>query len=224
MIKPILFLLLSITSSYSFSQKLNSDVHIFDSSPKLETIDKSKYIQNNMLTLEKEQTLNNLLITSSYQDFFDTIKKYSLKDEDYIKYLLSKSDQGHIPTYWLIADYYAKKNEPKETHKWLYIATIMTQQDSYLCHDITAKNAPRILLKSFPETVLIVRKTPQYIQQVMSDVFFFIYNIKQRINPDWACKYGNLGHKSYNTPTIPKQNWEQQRQDVLKRFSDKYMN
>lgn len=221
-----IFLLFSLilTSNISFSQNSDTDLNIFEPTNQTKQSVIKKEPNKNPMTPEREQVLNEFLSRSSYQDFFNTIKAYAIKDDDYIKYLLSKSDQGHIPLYWLIADYYAKKMEPKEAHKWLYISIITTQQDSYLCYDSTARNAPRILLRSFPETVEITRKTPQYIQQVMGDVFFFIYNLKQRITPDWACKYGHAGVASSNNSILPKSEWSNKRQEILKRFSDKYMN
>lgn len=222
--KIFLLLTLLFTSSISFSQNTDTDLNIFEPTNQTKQSSTKKEPNRNPMTVDKEQVLNEFLSRSSYQDFFNTIKTYAIKDEDYIKYLLSKADQGHIPLYWLIADYYAKKMDPKETHKWLYISIITTQQDSYLCYDDTARNAPRILLRSFPETVEITRKTPQHIQQVMGDVFFFIYNLKQRITPDWACKYGQAGTLSANNSVIPKNQWNNKRQEILKRFSDKYMN
>lgn len=177
----------------------------------------------NSLTSEKESYLNDLLERNRYQDFLESIRNFNIKDEEYIRYLDDKKHLGHVPLYWLMADYYAQKNNPIETHKWLYISTILTQQDSYLCYDNTAKNAPRILLNSFPKTLEITRKTPQYIQETMNDVFFFIYNLKQRINPEWVCRYGESGINYSNGAVIPKKEWEYKRQEVLKRFTDKYM-
>jgi hypothetical protein len=222
--KIFLPLMLFLCSSISLAQNTDTDLNIFEPTNQTKQSITKKQSNKNPLTPEKEQILNELLSRSSYQDFFNTIKAYEIKDGEYIKYLLSKSDQGHVPLYWLISDYYAKKMQPKETHKWLYISIIMTQQDSYLCYDSTAKNAPRILLRSFPDTVEITRKTPQHIQEVMGDVFFFIYNLKQRITPDWACKYGQVGVISNNNSILPKSEWNNKRQEVLKRFSDKYMN
>ncbi len=222
--KIFLIFSLFLSSSITLAQNSDTDLNIFEPTNQSKQVLAKKEPNKSPLTPDKEQVLNELLSRSSYQDFFNTIKTYAIKDDDYIKYLLSKSDQGHVPLYWLISDYYAKKMDPKETHKWLYISIIMTQQDSYLCYDTTARNAPRILLRSFPDAVEITRKTPQHIQQVMGDVFFFIYNLKQRITPDWACKYGQSGVVSNNSSILPKSEWNTKRQEILKRFSDKYMN
>lgn len=185
-------------------------------------IEKNQLQVKSSLSPEKKYLLEELLANSSYQDFFEQIKKLNIKDDEYISFLLSKRDQGHIPLYWLISDFYASKNNAQETHKWLYISLIMTQQDSYLCSDLTARNAPRILLNSFPRTSELTRKTPQHIESSMREVIFFITNLKNRIDPTWVCNYGEDGVNPGNSILIPKSNWNSKREEILKRFVDKY--
>lgn len=173
-------------------------------------------------TSEQIQTLEGFLKKGEYQEFFVEIKKYKVSKDQYIKYLQAKQYEGHIPLYWLIADYYAKENNPIETHKWLYIALIMTQQDSYLCSDSTARNAPRTISVSFQTPIDVTRKTPQHIDTAMREVIYFITNLKTRISPLWACYYGEETIPKGNNVLIPQGSWNDVRANVFKRFTEKY--
>jgi hypothetical protein len=166
--------------------------------------------------------LNGLLSQQDYVGFFSYIKDLDVKDAYYIKFLESKKYDGHVPLYWLMADYYATHNNEQETHKWLYIATIMTQQDSYLCSDNSARYAAQKLSRAFPKTIDVTQRTPQYIDSVMPEVIYFIQNLKQRSDPKWACNFGEQDLPSSANITIPQANWKKQRDIVFKRFTDKY--
>lgn len=209
--KKFLFLFLYSISFISFSQNL--------------TIDKQQLKSENkeiIFTQEQKNILDNLLKQQEYQEFFNKIQLNKNSKSSYISYLLSKKDDGIIPIYWLISDYYAKEKNYLETHKWFYIALIMTQQDSYLCFDETAKNAPRILMKSFPESIDITRKTPQYIDISMREVIFFINNLKTRIPPDWVCNYGEQEILRGREKIKNKESWNKIRSDVFNKFTNKY--
>lgn len=226
--KNILLLTISILfCSNSFAQSAGSTNA---TSLQSETIDSKKNDTNKTpdtkkdLTQEQISSLNNLLQEQKYEEFFTSIKSFNASDSSYISYLRSKSYEGHIPVYWLMADYYAKNNKPLETHKWFYISLITTQQDSYLCTDITARNAPRILMKSFPTSAEVTRKSPQFIEQSMREVNYFIPNLHNRPSPLWVCYYGEDPVKKDKDPLIPKSLWPTERDKVFKRFSENYQN
>lgn len=167
--------------------------------------------------------MNELLRMQQYDDFFSYISSFNnITKDNYIKYLQDKKYEGHVPLYWLMAEYYAKENNPKETHKWYYIALIMTQQDSYLCSDRTARGAPRKLMKFFPESLNVVNQTPQFIDNAMREVIYFIDNLKNRSDPKWACYYGEQTLQPGANLTIQKEAWPRERQIVFKRFTEKY--
>jgi hypothetical protein len=137
--------------------------------------------------------------------------------------LISKKDEGHIPLYWLMADYYGKQpGKEEETHIWYYIAIIMTAQDSYLCYDPTTKYATEKLSRSFPQALDTIRKTPQYSEPAMRQVVFFITNIKHRINPQWVCVFGTSPVIAKNNILIPQSQWAEERQKIFKKFTQNY--
>lgn len=177
---------------------------------------------SSQFTQEQIYKMNQQLSDLNYEEFYKTILDTKVSGEPYLNYLLSKKDEGHAPTYWLLADYYSKNNSPRETHKWYYIASIYTQQESYLCKDETAKNAPRILVKQFNGPQELITRTPQYIEPSMREVSFFLSNLHNRPNPKWVCNFGIDPVKPNEELTIPKANWNNERQKVLKRFTDKF--
>lgn len=174
------------------------------------------------ISQEQISTLNNYLTDQKYEEFFNSIKAYNLSDSSYISYLNSKTTEGHIPVFWLMADYYSKNNKLLDAHKWFYISLITTQQDSYLCTDITSRNAPRILMKSFPASIDATRKSPQYIDEAMREVNYFITNLHNRPSPLWVCYYGEDPVKKGVEPLIPKSLWPSERQKVFNRFTETY--
>lgn len=178
---------------------------------------------SNSLKIQDSQieNLNQSLNEQDYSKFYELIKNIA-KKEDYIKYLNSKSFEGHTPLYWLMADYYANNNNPRETHKWYYISIIMTQQDSALCKDLSARFATQKIMKQFPDILTVTRQTPQLIQPAMTDVIFFLDNIKIRTDPKWTCDFGDNSSMYLKNKTIPKSEWAEKRASILKKFSEQY--
>ena len=151
-IKTIILILLSLfLSSNSWGQSvqdmLNKGVTSYDN--------------KNKITVNDSEKFKELLISENYRDFFGAIADLKNKNkEEYEKVLLSQRDMGHVPVYWLLADLYAGGNEKEQelSKKFLYIALIMTQQDSSLCVDQTAKYATSNLLNYFKQTAEIAKK------------------------------------------------------------------
>lgn len=163
------------------------------------------------------ELLNTTLKNNDYFKLFE-VTNFLVKDEDYIKFLLSKLNEGHPPVYWLMADYYSLTNI-KEAHKWYYTAIIMTQQDSSLCLDSSARFVSQKIIKFFPEVLSATRKTPQFIQPAMAEVIFFLENIKQRASPTWVCSLGENEDMYPVEKTIKSNLWANKRSEVLKIFS-----
>lgn len=179
-------------------------------------------VAQNGYTADEINNLNLLLQKQNYIAFYDLFEKLNVGSDAQIKYLNEKRLDGHVPLYWLMADYYAKKNEGPETHKWLYVATIMTQQDAELCTDNSAKNASIVLLRSFPAIADLQRKTPQYTEDAMRDVIFFIQNLRTRSNPVWACNFGSKTISATDNILIRPDLWEATRKKVFDRFTENY--
>lgn len=170
---------------------------------------------------EQQSQLSNLLKEQNYFEFYDKIKNVNISPDSYIKYLSSKKNEGHVPVFWLMSEYYAKNNNPLEAHKWLYIAVIMTQQDSFLCSDPTAKFAAQKLNRQFSLAFDIARKTPQYIQPAMREVIYFMDNLKERSDPKWSCVFGD-NYDTYSDKTVSKSIWKMKREEIYKKFIADY--
>lgn len=171
---------------------------------------------------EQLALLNGLLDRQDYATFYEKFKSINVQSSSQIKYLDDLKHVGHTPLYWLMADYYAKNKNPFQTHKWLYIATIMTQQDSYLCVDGSSKFATQKLLRSFPSTTDITLKTPTEISRAMPEVIFFIENLKTRTNPSWACMFGEYPVTNKDRILTSKSNWASTRAKVFSTFTKNY--
>lgn len=211
--KKILALtILTLTSFSSFSQIMP-----------IIRADEEKNIQNesNKTGYSSSQisTLDELLSKQDYISFYSNFEQMSVGADKQIEYLFSKRMDGHVPLYWLMADYYAKTNQPAETHKWLFIATILTQEDAELCTDPTSKYASQKLLKAFPTANEIVRRTPQYTNDAMREVIFFIQNLRTRSNPIWVCNFGEKELKSTDNVLISKDLWESARKKAFDRYT-----
>jgi hypothetical protein len=100
----------------------------------------------------------------------------------------------------------------------------MTAQDSSLCKDTTAKYSVQKMVQSFPNTQSVILKTPIYIDPVMPKVKFFISNIKTRITPEWSCIFGDHYLRYKDEPLIQKSEWENQRDEIFRKFTSKYGN
>lgn len=174
-------------------------------------------------TNEQIAQLNLLLSNNNYTEFYDYIKKTEVTSNKYISYLESKKFEGHIPLYWLMADYYSKqRGKEEDTHFWYDVAIIMTYQDSHLCYDTTVKYAADKLSKSFPTPANVIRNSPQYNHIVMPKVAFFINNIKQRISPKWVCIFGDEPVRANNYVLRPNNEWTKIRQDIFYKFTKDY--
>ena len=138
-----LLITLSLIPNFVFAQQ-NTDPSKQLAPNKIEASQQTSPQTTNRKDLTNDQInqLNLLLYQQKYEEFFTELKKINPTDASYISYLNSKTQEGHIPVYWLMSEYYAKNNKLLDAHKWFYISLITTQQDSYLCNDITARNAP----------------------------------------------------------------------------------
>jgi hypothetical protein len=221
MLKQIACVALLLTSSLSFSQEVNNKNNLNQSPTINEKQSKEKYPGVNFTT-DQILKMNELLFKNDYQNFYNFILSSKVSRENYISYLLSKQYDGIVPIYWLIADFYAQEKKFYDAHKWFYISLIMTQQDAYLCSDESAKNASRKLMEFFPESVFVTRATPQYIEDSMREVNFFITNLKTRIEPNWVCYYANKAPSNVKNMLIERNFWGRERERVLKNFVDKY--
>jgi hypothetical protein len=219
MIKKIIPAILALSISSAFAQQV--PVNSQNNAQSIVKKDSAKPVEVSF-TQEQISQMNLFLSKADYQNFYTTILSAKVSKESYISYLLSKQHEGIIPIYWLISDYYAKEKNFKETHKWFYISLIATQQDSYLCKDVTARNAPRKLMEFFPESVFVTRATPQYIEDSMREVTFFLTNLKSRIDPTWVCYYGDKPETYGKNLVIEKGYWKSQREKVFQNFVEKY--
>ena len=172
---------------------------------------------------EQINRFNDLLDKQDYVTFYDVFQNTDVSGDNYIKFLLDRQRAGHVPLYWLMANYYATIKNESETHKWLYIATIMTQQDAALCSDQTSKFASQKLMRAFPLAPDLVRITPQYTPIVMPEVIYFIQNLKSRSNPIWACNFGQGQLAAKGSALIPQTSWDSQRKKIFKQYTDRFM-
>lgn len=218
--KLLLTSLFLFSSSLAFSQ--TTPIIGLDKTP-VQTDEEKRKIQNQGYTSEQIGKLNDLLVKQDYITFYDMFEQWNVGADNQFKYLYEKRYDGHIPLYWLMAEYFAKKNDAPETHKWLFIATITTQQDASLCTDPTANNASQKLLRAFPLASDIVRKTPQYTNDAMREVIFFIQNLRNRSNPIWACNFGENELRSTDNILISKDLWDAHRKKVFDKFTDPFM-
>ncbi len=222
----ITFLTLYGGQAIAQSQSINSrNISIFDQPSTNENIQYKTELppfKDNIpkYSEENEYLLKDLLKKENYIDFYKAIISIPIKKEAFLKFLLENRFEGHVPVYWMLTDYYSKEGMAEETHKWYYIALIMTQQDSYLCIDTSAKGTPRYLMKFYMEALSLTRKTPQYIDPAMREVVFFLDNLKTRSHPSWVCRYGQITGYSNPNGLIDKNNWKETRATVLKRFTD----
>lgn len=202
--------------------------------PKILTVEelenqKSKKFETNNLrnfTSEELASMEILINKKDFSNLYEYLKNVKVSPSNYISYLEGKRNLGIIPLYWLMADYYSfQPNAVEATHFWSSVAVITTAQDADLCYDNTVKYAPQKMVKSFPNAQTVISKTPQYINQTMPKVKFFISNLKTRITPEWVCVFGDhYMSKFKDNPTIPRSDWEEKREEVFKKFTKKFGN
>lgn len=210
--KIIISLSLFCVSSSSFSQQISTDPSV---------VQPTKI--NRDFSSTDIATLNNLLARQDYiPGFYEAFSKMNVPADKQIKYLEDRKYDGHVPLYWLMADYYAKKGMELETHKWLYIATILTQQDASLCSDQSSKIASQKIMRAFPDASDLARRTPQYITNAMDEVIYFINNLKVRSNPAWACGFGNQGIAPNGNILVPQYSWNTIRRTVLEKYTSNH--
>lgn len=189
---------------------------------------KSKKFDSNetkVFSNEEIQSMDLLIAKKDFSNLYEYLRNVKVSSKSYISYLESKRDLGITPLYWLMADYYSfQSNAIEATHFWTSVAVIMTEQDTSLCKDQTAKYASQKMIQSFPNAQSVISKTPSYIDPVMPKVKFFISNLKTRITPEWSCVFGDNYFKYKNDLLIPKQEWELQKDNIFKKFTSKYGN
>jgi len=225
------YILSSIISSLlfvnlSFAQSVNQKTKIL-------TVDevenkKSKKFDSNetrVFSNEEIQIMDALIVKKDFSNLYDYLRNVKVSSKSYISYLESKRDLGIPPLYWLMADYYSfQPNAIEATHFWTSVAVIMTSQDTALCKDNTARYAVQKMIQSFPNPQSVISKTPAYIDISMPKVKFFISNIKTRITPEWSCVFGEHYIKFKDNLLISKTDWDNQRDEIFKKFTSKYGN
>ncbi len=210
--KKIIFSILLICfSSFSFAQKMQ-----------IESVTFIQY-QKQPFNLDLQKKLFQLMESQNYSALFSEIFQMKSQKIDFIEYLHNLKFFGHPPIYWLMADYYTSVNNPLEAHKWLYAATITTQQDASLCLDSSAMFATQRISNFFPEVRTLTAKTPNLIDPAMKDVIFFVQNLKERPSALWACYYGTANVNEYDKKKEPelinKNDWKERRDEVFKKYT-----
>lgn len=223
-----LSLLSIVTINFSHAQTQTTN-----NKPKILTIEelenqKSKKFDPNekrTFTPEEIRSMEALIEKKDFANLYDYLKNVKVSPINYINYLESKRDLGIIPLYWLMADYYSfQPNAIEATHFWSSVAAITTAQDAEICMDSTAKFASQKMVKSFPNSQSVIARTPQFIDPTMPKVKFFISNLKTRITPEWVCVFGDNYNKYKNNLVVPRNEWEQKRYEVFKKFTSKFSN
>lgn len=163
---------------------------------------------------------------NKYDTFFDYVSQVK-SDDSLVKFLESKIHQGHIPVYWILADINSKRRTGLEAHKWLYIATIATEQDVVLCGDRNLDGKTKEILRSFPETIHYTRGTPYYINDSMKRTYEFLANLKERQSPNWICAMSTAKDKEKNkgkkrARPVHRSKWETTRMKVLEDYAGQY--
>lgn len=219
--KTILSISMMMFMQFSFAQTPTSNTEQ-QSNPVINRLN-NVVVENKPLKEENIKELNAALVENNYSEFFSKIATYTTKtSQDYIKYLNSKVSEHHIPVYWLMAEHYALMKNYPETHKWLYTAMIMTQQDAALCSDRTARFASQKLLRFFPSIMDAINVSPFEIDKAMQQTIFFIQNVKDRKPPNWVCFYGEEKLNYGANILINKSLWDFERRTVFKTFTEKY--
>lgn len=193
----------------------------------LENKKSKKFDPNEKRTFTPEEinSMESLIAKKDFANLYDYLKNVKVSPNNYITYLESKRDLGIVPLYWLMADYYSfQPNAIEATHFWSSVAVITTSQDAEICSDPTAKFASQKMIKSFPNSQSVIARTPQYIDSTMPKVKFFISNLKTRITPEWVCVFGDNYNKYKNDLLLPRNEWEQKRFEVFKKFTSKFSN
>lgn len=211
--------LLLSTNTYSQNTGNNKQLELLETNPNkgVNSIAPTRVLQN--IPAIAMYRFDQALKTQNYVSFYDEFAKYNSLPHEQLKYLETKLYDGHAPIYWLVADLHSKLGNDYDTHKWLYVAIIMTKQDSELCSDPSAKNSVNYLLKAFPKAVEITKTTQQNVKPAMNEVIFFLNNLKQRSNPIWACSYGTLKLLPHQIPLVPEQRWDSLRKQVFEDFT-----
>lgn len=154
-------------------------------------------------------------------DLFFTLVSDVKANSELINFLEGKVQSGHVPIYWMLADIHARDKSGLDAHKWLYVATIMTEQDIALCGDKSVNDYTKKILKSMPDTVYYTRSTPFYIKEAMTKTYEFISNISDRQPPDWVCSLKDPTIKSKSKP-LSKSKWNLERRKILEKYASEY--
>ncbi len=176
------------------------------------------FVNNKSYPIEVETELKKYLDQEKYDDFYNLIIKTPISKENYIRYFEGIKNEGHIPLYWLMAEYYASQNDENNTMRWLYTALILSEQDSNICNN--SSNAVYYLLKNHPKAEEISRKNPQKNSIILKEVYKFIVSLRIRSHPKWACVYGKDMGTSVRDVTLPQERWGEERLRVLKKYDD----
>lgn len=199
----------------------NSPVVATAQSKSLDTQSRVKVFAKNPtnFTFEVSNKLDNDLSSQNYSDFFSTLESADVSSDYYEHYLLTKTDDGIAPVYWVLANFYTHQGKIAEAKRWLYTAIITTQQDQNLCLDKSSRIATNQLIHAFPDTIDMDRKNPQYNQKSIQDAIFFIKNLKTRAFPGWVCNFGQDPVKPGMSPVLPRASWPKEYQRILDDFT-----
>jgi hypothetical protein len=170
-------------------------------------------------TFEVSTKLDSDLSSQNYSDFFSTLESANVSSDYYEHYLLTKTDDGIPPVYWVLSNYYTHQGKIADAKRWLYTAIITTQQDQNLCLDKSSRVATNQLIHAFPDTIDMDRKNPQYNQKAIQDAIFFIKNLKTRAFPGWVCNFGQDPVKPGMSPVMPRAQWSKEYQRILDDFT-----
>lgn len=211
-----IFLLFTVFAIFSESS--------FSASPFENGDMQKKSIQTESRYSESQKNrLDSLLEKNDYVGFFNLFSTIEVPEKEKISYVKSKNQEGRPPLYWIEADLYAKAKNVEQANFWFYSAVIMTEQDSFLCIDLTAQNAARKLMRDFSDATDLIDSTTEVGRSTMPKVVFFIQNLEIRTNPSWACNLGDSQNPRQWSALIPKEKWRTERNRILDSFQNDFM-
>ena len=143
----------------------------------------SRNIPSGELKSLQRNQLESFLNKNQYPEFFEKFNiAYPSYSKDSLEFLELRKHDAHVPIYWLLADHYAKNNNAKETHRWLYVAIAMTEQDATLCTDKSAMHAPKKILRHFSSIYDTINKSGTEINQGLAFASFFTFWILRSLS------------------------------------------
>lgn len=155
------------------------------------------------LQASSSEILDKMLVEQNYLSFENSLKKIYPEPLKQKEYLMKQVYTGHPIVYWILAGNFSREIVAEKyvytnqdnidfTKHMVYIALLLTEQDTLSCMETDIRGVSQEYLHKYPTILDFERKYPYNNSKIFEKSVTFTQTIRSRPSAKWIClEYGN---------------------------------